>query len=155
MSALPANFTTKVMESTCTVWTGSTNNKGYGIIQVDGRLELAHRVAYEAAYGPIPDGMVIDHVCRVRNCVKPEHLEPVTVAENNRRGRHAAALKVGDVCINGHVIAQDSDLYHRPTGAVECCACRASAKHREGRRRPTRQRRADTVKAAVYAADSA
>ena len=71
---------------------------------VAGEKRLAHRVAYEAEHGPIPDDLVLDHLCRVRNCVRVDHLEPVTQAENNRRGRSASALDIGDECQNGHLI---------------------------------------------------
>lgn len=66
----------------CWLWTGYVNLAGYG--RFDGRL--AHRFAYEDMIGPVPDGLDIDHLCRVRNCVNPAHLEPVTRAENLRRG---------------------------------------------------------------------
>jgi hypothetical protein len=147
---LPDTFAAKTMTSTCVVWVGSTNSKGYGLISIDGKVQLAHRVAYEAANGPIPAGMVIDHLCRVRNCVKPEHLEVVTVAENNLRGRSSAALEPGSCCINGHWIDSRDDLYYRPSGASpECRECRSAASRRTGGRRPTVQRRAESVVAAV------
>lgn len=148
---LPAGFATKVRLTDCHVWIGATNNKGYGLACVgDGKIELAHRVAYEHEFGPIPDGMVIDHLCRVRNCVNPLHLEPVTQGENQRRGRRAAALQVGDTCDNGHLI-REGDLYERPSGATECRHCRSATEHRPSRRRPTQQRRAPRVAADLAA----
>lgn len=144
---LPAAFATKTVESTCTVWVGASNNKGYGVVYLDGRPQLAHRVAYEAQVGPIPDGYVLDHLCRVRNCVRVDHLEPVTQQQNTQRGRAARTLAVGDECINGHTITDESQLYTRPTGAVECRACRGAESHRDGRRRPTVRKRAAVVKA--------
>lgn len=72
---------------TCWVWTGPTTD-GYGVIGAGGRggaTLRTHRVAYEALTGPIPDGLEVDHLCKVRNCVNPAHLEPVTSAENLRR----------------------------------------------------------------------
>lgn len=142
---LPDGFAAKVRTTDCQVWIGSTNSKGYGLVCVgDGKIELAHRIAYEHQYGPIPDGLVIDHLCRVRNCVNPLHLEAVTSGENQRRGRRAAGLQVGDTCSNGHEI-REGDIYERPSGVTECCHCRRSTAHRPGRRRPTQQRRADRV----------
>lgn len=153
---LDTAFTRKVRESTCLVWVGATNSRGYGVATVSGHQELAHRVAYEAEYGPIPDGMVLDHLCRVRNCVRPEHLEPVTVAENTRRGRSANSLQVGDTCQNGHLIT-DGLLYRRPSGATECMECRRVGKraNRANSPRPTRQKRSDSVRQMTDLADTA
>lgn len=138
----PADFSRKVDNApTCHLWVGASNNRGYGIVVVDGKKELAHRVAYEAKVGPIPDGMVLDHLCRSRNCVNPDHLEPVTHAENSRRGRAAASLAIGDTCINGHLIGPE-DLYRRASGATECHHCRRSGAHRiNGARKRTSVRK--------------
>lgn len=59
----------------CWLWTGHTVGKGYGRFRLDGRMQLAHRVAYELDIGPIPDGMVVRHLCDVPACVNPAHLE--------------------------------------------------------------------------------
>jgi hypothetical protein len=141
--SLPATFATRTVESTCTVWIGSTNNKGYGQVVVNGVQQLAHRVAYEDAYGPIPEGMTIDHRCRVRNCVRPDRLEAVTNTENGRRGRTASGLQVGDSCINGHELASQGDIYTRPSGTTECRACIRAGNH--GRKRPTVRLNASAV----------
>jgi hypothetical protein len=73
----------------CWEWTGSRTPHGYGQIRESGvgsALVHAHRVAYEAAVGPIPEGLEIDHLCRNRACCNPAHLEPVTHQENIQRG---------------------------------------------------------------------
>jgi len=72
----------------CWTWTGTKNKKGYGEAWVGGKGRKAHRVAYELAYGPIPEGMQIDHTCHTRACVRPDHLRPVTNKQNceNRVG---------------------------------------------------------------------
>lgn len=88
---LPKNFTGKyrVDADGCWTWTAATQSRGYGSVGLadgTGKTALAHRVAYEHAVGPIPDGMTIDHLCRNRKCVNPDHLEVVTRPENIRRG---------------------------------------------------------------------
>ena len=74
----------------CTLWlgarAGSSPSDPYGVAWNGERLEMAHRIAYRLARGAIPDGLQLDHLCRVRLCVNPEHLEPVTASENVRRG---------------------------------------------------------------------
>lgn len=68
----------------CWLWTGATSN-GYGHICLDYKRHLVHRVVYEMLVGPIPAGLTLDHLCRVRLCCNPDHLEPVTLAENMAR----------------------------------------------------------------------
>lgn len=67
----------------CLVWTGSASAEGYGRMQVDGKSMLSHRYAWERSNGPIPDGMHIDHVCRVHACCNPRHLRVVTNKQNS------------------------------------------------------------------------
>jgi hypothetical protein len=70
----------------CWLWTGYLNHQGYGTLWDGEMVAGAHRVAYRLEVGAIPEDLVLDHLCRVRNCVNPAHLEPVTSAENTRRG---------------------------------------------------------------------
>jgi hypothetical protein len=70
----------------CWVWLSRLNRNGYGRLKWEGRDLMAHRLSYEVHVGPIPDGLVLDHLCRVRCCVNPSHLEPVTVQVNTPRG---------------------------------------------------------------------
>jgi DNA-binding XRE family transcriptional regulator len=80
-------------ETPCWVWLRNINEKGYGKI---GWKTRAHRAYYERFVGPIPEGMMLDHLCRIRACVNPDHLEPVTNGENVRRGlRHRTDLNDG------------------------------------------------------------
>lgn len=87
----------------CWLWEAATQNRGYGQFSVGTRLTqkqlLAHRVSYELLVAPIPDGLTIDHLCLVKRCVNPEHMEVVTRAENTRRGH------VKSECIRGHDLA--------------------------------------------------
>lgn len=69
----------------CWTWTGSTYPTGYGAFGLNGRIHLAHRIAYELEHGSIPVGLQIDHLCFNRLCVRGEHLEAVTQQENLRR----------------------------------------------------------------------
>lgn len=82
----PERFWEKVKKTDgCWIWTASIYGKGYGKYTVRGKHYAAHRYAYELIKGKIPDGMQLDHLCRNKLCVNPDHLEPVTNAENQRR----------------------------------------------------------------------
>lgn len=121
-STLPDSFWAKASKSDCIVWHGAQNSLGYGCYGINGVSQLAHRLAWEDANGPIPKGMIIDHLCRVRACVNVAHMELVTHEQNiNRRPR---VLAVGGQCRNGHVIEGEYDLYRRKRGAAECRECR-------------------------------
>lgn len=75
----------------CTCWlfvdAGRENRNGYGRLRWNGKELMAHRLSYEAHVGPIPDGLLLDHTCRNRCCINPQHLEPVTVQVNTLRGK--------------------------------------------------------------------
>ena len=75
----------KVAEGDCWVWQRGRYTNGYGQIRVGGKTRQTHRVAYEIWKGPIPTGLVLDHLCVNRPCCNPEHLEAVTYAVNNQR----------------------------------------------------------------------
>lgn len=85
----------------CWIWTGTKNPKGYGRIVVMGKPRPVHRVAYELVHGTISDSLHLDHLCRRRDCVRPDHLEPVTNHENALRGARARTH-----CRNGHLRAE-------------------------------------------------
>lgn len=96
----------KATASGCWEWTGQEGH-GYGFIEVDGRRILVHRFSYELLVGPIPAGLVIDHLCRNTRCVNPDHLEPVTSVENTMRGQTLAAINAAKTtCPNGHPLPE-------------------------------------------------
>lgn len=88
----------------CWLWQRARHKTtGYAVITLQNRQRLAHRAAYELFVGPIPEGLTIDHLCRVKHCVNPEHLEPVTMRENTLRGESPAALNAQkELCKRGH-----------------------------------------------------
>lgn len=108
----------------CWLWAGYRNPKGYG----------PHRRAYEALVGPVPDGMQLDHLCRVRHCVNPEHLEPVTAQENVLR---SPLVTPRTSCRRG-LHPWPEYVYVRPSGERECTGCRADrvAEYHARRRQP-------------------
>lgn len=114
--------------SGCWLWTRATNNKGYGSVNLYHHPVGAHRVAYELLVGPIPEGLVLDHVvargCTSRACVNPAHLEPVTNSENLRRTvffNRANGRKTH--CPEGHPYTPEN-TYRQGNGARECRECR-------------------------------
>lgn len=120
--------------SGCWLWLGATNEKGYALINVKSlngtwATRRAHRVAYEAAQGAIPKELVIDHKCRVRCCVNPYHLEPVTNAENIRRGLAGINSSAKDKCPEGHPYSGSNSR-----GARICHQCMATANRRSRER---------------------
>lgn len=75
--------------SGCWIWIKAMSSTGYGSISVEGRPKNAHKASYEEFIGPVPEGKVLDHLCRNTACVNPAHLEPVTQSTNVRRGNRA------------------------------------------------------------------
>lgn len=118
----------------CIVWTGALR-EGYGAIHHKGRMLRAHRVAYQLLVGPIPEGLVLDHLCRNRRCINPHHLEPVTMRVNTMRSPIAPstinALKTH--CPKDHEYTPEN-TYRRANGHRGCRACgRIAARDRYAR----------------------
>ena len=92
--------------SGCWLWLASLDTHGYGHIGIAGRIRQAHRISFLHFMGPIPQGRELDHLCRVRSCVNPRHLEPVTKSTNQKRGIAGATLQASRLakthCRNGH-----------------------------------------------------
>lgn len=123
-------FWSKVTKSDagCWLWTAATDTNGYGVFGIDRVLHLAHRVSYETLRGPIPDGLVLDHVkergCVNKNCVNPDHLEPVTHRVNILRGDGVAAVNARKThCLRDHEFTEEN-TYVDPRGYRQCRACR-------------------------------
>jgi hypothetical protein len=130
-------FMSKVSQTdTCWLWTASTA-KGYGRFSIGKRSEgtlrlvIAHQITYEHFVAPIPAGMQLDHLCRVRNCVNPAHLEPVTNRENSRRGSRGAV----DVCVNGHPYDVVNTSWYADRRRGHRRYCRACAREKMAARR--------------------
>jgi HNH endonuclease len=125
---LPERFWSKVLpepNTGCWLWIASLTKNGYGKFGLSGPgWKLAHRVAYEALIGPVPDGFELDHKCRVRPCVNPYDLEPVTSKENKRRSPISGPRTF---CPLGHEYAGDNLRVDPRTGQRFCKACNTLA----------------------------
>ena len=109
----------------CWHWCSNTTKRinGYGRINRDGRMQLAHRYLYEHYRGPIPDGLTLDHLCRNRLCVNPHHLEPTTARENALRGVGPTAVNAKmAICRRGHPF-NDANTYYTKSGSRQCRPC--------------------------------
>lgn len=127
---LETRFWEKVQKTdSCWLWTGSLVTSGYGQINISHRNVPAHRWSYEQLVGPIPDGLELDHLCMIKNCVNPTHLEPVPHQENTKRSK-AAHRK--EVCKRGHSLSPDN-VYLYNTSRV----CKNCAKMRDKARKST------------------
>ena len=110
----------------CWLWRGAATGRGYGNCSMFGRSQSAHRVAYELLVGPIPEGLTIDHLCRVKTCVNPAHMEPVTNRENIQRARGG-----NDACVHGHPYTAENMIPRNDGSTYKCRTC-----HNARRRKP-------------------
>lgn len=126
----------------CWLWTAATN-KGYGVYNLPCRpTQRAYRVTYEFAVGAIPDDLELDHLCRVRACVNPRHLEPVTHKVNTLRGESPFALHAAQTyCVNGHEFTPENTYWRkRAEGGRTCRTCaRDQQRSRQRARRLAKQ----------------
>jgi HNH endonuclease len=124
----------------CWVWTRGLN-KGYAYVRIGKRKVQAYRVNYERWIGPIPPGMLLDHLCRNRACVRPTHLDPTTYSQNTRRSPvHVSVARAArDRCPAGHLFDEANTRWWN--GVRYCRACQAARKRQatgaEPRKRAT------------------
>ncbi len=118
----------------CWLWKGYRDERGYGRYG----HTMAHRLAYELIVGPIPEGLTIDHLCQVHDCVNPEHMEPVTLAENSRRSygwrQRRARANARTHCSHGHAYA-DFRPYIAAKGTRTCGECMRLSNRKTSERR--------------------
>lgn len=131
-----------ICENGCWEWVGCRGAGGYSVIREGGRNKRAHRVMYERFKGPIPTGLYLDHLCRKRDCVNPDHLEPVTHKENCLRGVGYPAQQARKThCKHGHPFVNEGTRTIGKSTWRYCLTCRKRL-DREYRQRKRRRNNA-------------
>lgn len=116
--------------NTCWLWTAGLNSMGYGQFWHMGEHVMAHRFSYHIHKGKIPQGQVIDHLCKVPRCVNPDHMQAVTVFENTKRGNnHVSKYLTRTHCIRGHEYTKENTWVTKQ-GWRYCRACN-NLRHRK------------------------
>lgn len=124
MNRTPFERYTPEPNTGCWLWTGYCGRNGYGRGSFFGVARDAHRAFYGELLGKVPSGLELDHACRVRSCVNPAHLTPVTHAENVRMGLSGAKQRARTHCPHGHEYSK-GNTYVSPAGARGCRVCRS------------------------------
>ena len=131
----------KVLKTeTCWIWQAAVSAPGYGVFMLsDKNLVLAHRLAYTLFRGPIPDGLVLDHLCRNPACCNPDHVEAVSNKINISRGVTVevtrARMAAITHCKRGHAFDKTNTYYDKTTGARQCRRCCAEKMTRRNRQK--------------------
>ena len=114
-----------INENSCWIWSGSLSSEGYGLLNISGKREYAHRVAYQLFVGPIyTSWLEIDHLCKNRACINPSHLELVTSRENSMRGNHPLfSLHRNRKCKKGHDLNIEENRKYLKKGSYRCKIC--------------------------------
>ena len=133
MDSLPLRLSKKieiVTESGCWIWIGALSKNGYGNVHTRPRNVVAHRAVYQAMRGAIPEGLDLDHLCRVRCCVNPAHLEPVNRTTNLERGGVLSRLRARAIkmhtqthCKRGHEMTPENSYTYPDGKHRQCRAC--------------------------------
>lgn len=109
-------------ENGCWEWLGNKNDNGYGLLKVNGKQLRVHRLTYNEVIGPIPEGLMPDHLCRNRGCVNPFHLEPVTNKINVMRGSGLTAQNAQKThCPSGHPYIYENLYIHNSQRHCKIC----------------------------------
>lgn len=139
---LPARerFVTKIdfgeSNDNCWLWDAGKTTAGYGIFWNGTTMQAAHIFSYQMFRGPVPEGLQLDHLCRVRHCVNPQHLEPVTQMENMRRGMTWEFNRRKTQCPRGHLYTSDN-LINAASGKRRCKACERERSNKYNKRKRT------------------
>jgi hypothetical protein len=125
----------------CWIWYGALNRQGYGNFALSGsrsapKTIAAHRFSYMLANGPIAESLHLDHLCRIRSCVNPSHLEAVSPGENLRRGDHPNMIAhKGGCCTRGHFLTPENTVTEKRSNGEIRYRCKECAKQREKNRK--------------------
>lgn len=119
----------------CWIWQATRDQNGYGMFKAE-HSTRAHQWSYRNLVGPVPEGFVLDHLCRTRSCVNPAHLEPVTSQENLARG-WGRRLRNGmaNECINGHPYTPENTYIHPTSDQKICRTCSGESRARYAEKR--------------------
>lgn len=132
---LPARFWAKVNKNgpvpearpdlgPCWLWMAGCNRDGYANYSLKGRTVGGHRISYIDSCGPIQEGLQLDHLCRVRSCVRPSHLEPVTCQLNLHRGTSPTmVVHLSGVCRRGHLLSAENTYRQHNGRGIMCKIC--------------------------------